>query len=124
MFQLKNKEYTLEQLQKAAEVSNMGVDAYIERAKKESGLIDKRKDEPGKTTPPKEDNQGVPAEGNVAPEIQPTVTELPLVDTSLALPEQPKTGTLAQTEFIPKPISKEREEEILLEYDKVSNIDS
>ena len=33
-------------------------------------------EEPGKITPPKEDNQGVPVEENVTPEIQPTATEL------------------------------------------------
>ena len=48
----------------------------------------------GKTSPPKEDNQGVPAEVNVAPEIQPTVTELPSVDISLELPQ---TGTVDST---------------------------
>ena len=48
MFQLKEKEYTLEQIEKAAKASNMDVDAYINKAKEESGLIDKR-DKPGKT---------------------------------------------------------------------------
>lgn len=80
MFELNDVEYTLEQIQEAAADSNMDVNAYIKRATKESGLIDKRKDVPGKITPPKEDNQGVPAEVNATPEIQPTVTELPSVD--------------------------------------------
>ena len=50
----------------------------------------------GKTSPPKEDNQGVPAEVNVAPEIQPTVTELPSADISLDLPKV-KTDTVDST---------------------------
>ena len=106
MFEFNNEEYSLEQITEAAKQSNMAFEDYI----KEYNITEKA----GKITPPKEDNQGVPVEVNATPEIQPTVTESPLVDTSLALPEQPKTGTLAQTEFIPKPISKEREEEILL----------
>ena len=69
MFQLKDKEYTLEQIQEAAIASNMDVNTYIDKATKESGLIDKRKDKPGKTTPPKEDSQGVPAEVNAAPDM-------------------------------------------------------
>ena len=118
MFEIEGTEYTLEQIQKAAVASNMDVNAYINKAEKESGLIDKRKDKPGKTTPT---TPGAVVEENAAPKLTATVS--PSVDISLALPEQPKTGTQANTEFIPDPISKEREKEILSEYDKISNID-
>ena len=53
---------------------------------------------------------GAVVEKNAAPKLTATVS--PSVDISLALPEQPKTGTQANTEFIPDLISKEREEEI------------
>ena len=115
MFEFNNEEYSLEQITEAAKQSNMAFEDYI----KEYNITEKA----GKITPPKEESQGVPVEVNATPEIQPTITELPSEDISLDLVETAKTGTLAQTEFIPEPISKEREEEILLEYDKVSNID-
>ena len=122
MFELNDVEYTLEQIQKAATDSNMDVNAYIDRATKESGLIDKRKDVPGKITPPKEDNQGVPAGVNATPEIQPTVTELPSEDISLDLVETAKTGTVEDTTIELEKISEEKKEEILSEYDRVSSI--
>ena len=95
MFELNDVEYTLEQIQKAATESNMDVNAYIDRATKESGLIDKRKDVPGKITPPKEDSQGVPVEGNATPEIPDT--ELPSEDISSDL--QKIKSSFEQGEF-------------------------
>ena len=92
-------------------------DNIVDQFKKDNPEATETK-EPGKTTPTA---PGAVVEETAAPEL--TLTELPSVDTSLALPEQPKTGTQANTEFIPDPISKEREEEILSEYDKISNID-
>ena len=110
LFEFEGQEYTLAEVQKAAEAKSLNIDDYI----KEYNISRK----PGKTTPT---TPGAVVEEIAAPEL--TLTESPSVDISLDLPEQPKTGTLAQTEFIPEPISKEREEEILLEYNKVSNID-
>ena len=52
--------------------------------------------EPGKITPPKEDNQGVPVEENVTPEIQPTATELPSEDISSDLQGVKKDKKLQQ----------------------------
>ena len=54
-------------------------------------------EEPGKITPPKEDNQGVPVEENVTPEIQPTATELPSEDISSDL--QKIKSSFEQGEF-------------------------
>jgi len=110
LFEFEGQEYTLAEVQKAAEAKSLNIDDYI----KEYNISRK----PGKTSPT---TPGAVVEEIAAPEL--TLTESPSVDISLDLPEQPKTGTLAQTEFIPEPISKEREEEILLEYNKVSNID-
>lgn len=117
MFELNGEPVALDFLQGKAKEYNMDIDSYINKMESK-GL---KKVEPGKITPPKEDNQGVPVEENATPKLTATVS--PSVDISLALPEQPKTGTQANTEFIPDPISKEREEEILSEYDKISNID-
>ena len=110
MFEFNGEEYSLAQITEAAKQSNMALEDYI----KEYNIIEKL----GKTTPT---TPGAVVEETAAPELTATVS--PSVDISLALPEQPKTGTSAQTEFIPEPISKEREEEILSEYDKISNID-
>jgi hypothetical protein len=51
----------------------------------------------GKIDPPKENNQGAPAGEIAAPEIQPTVTELPSEDISLDLAGVAKTGTVEDT---------------------------
>ena len=125
MFELNDVEYTLEQIQKAATDSNMDVNAYIDRATKESGLIDKRKDVPGKITPPKEDNQGVPAGVNATPEIQPTVTELPSEDISLDLVETARTGTVEDTTIELEKISEEEYNAVRKEFEKASalNVD-
>jgi len=72
----------------------------------------------GKTTPT---TPGAVVEETAAPEL--TVTESPSVDTSLDLPEQPKTGTSAQTEFIPEQTSEEELADIENEYIKVGEID-
>ena len=88
MFELNDVEYTLEQIQKAASDSNMDVNSYIDRATKESGLIDKRKNVPGKITPPKEDNQGVPVEENAAPKIGMLDLDSNLVNTLLESPNK------------------------------------
>jgi hypothetical protein len=54
-------------------------------------------EEPGKITPPKEENQGVPVEENVTPEIQPTATELLSEDISSDL--QKIKSSFEQGEF-------------------------
>jgi len=51
----------------------------------------------GKITPPKEESQGVPVEVNATPEIQPTITELPLEDISSDL--QKIKSSFEQGEF-------------------------
>ena len=89
MFEFNNEEYSLEQITEAAKQSNMAFEDYI----KEYNITEKA----GKITPPKEESQGVPVEVNATPEIQPTVTELPLEDISLDLVETAKTGTVEDT---------------------------
>jgi len=80
MFEFNNKEYTLEQIQAAAEQSNMKVDDYIKQYKIK---------ELGKTTPT---SPGADVEETAAPEL--TVTESPSVDISL---ESPQTETVDST---------------------------
>ena len=84
MFQLNGKPVTLDFLQGKAKEYNMNFDSYI-NTMKSKGL---KEIGPGKTTPPKEDNQGAPAEVNVAPESPVGVSVLE--DTSLDL-QNPKT---------------------------------
>jgi len=81
--------------------------------------------ESGKIDPPEEIDQGVPAEVNATPEIQPTVTELPSEDISLALPEQPKTGTVEDTTIELEKISEEEYSAVRKEFEKASalNVD-
>ena len=95
LFEFDGQEYTLTEVQEAAKAKSLNIDDYI----KEYNISRKL----GKTTPPKEDNQGVPAEVNVAPEIQPTVTESPSADISLDLAETAKTGTDVDTLKFTKP---------------------
>ena len=80
MFEFNNEEYTLEQIQAAAEQSNMTVDDYIKQYEIK---------EPGKTTPT---SPGADVEETAAPEL--TVTESPSADISL---ESPQTGTVDST---------------------------
>ena len=76
LFEFEGQEYTLAEVQKAAEAKSLNIDDYI----KEYNISRK----PGKTTPTA---PGAVVEETAAPAIQPTVTESPLVDTSLELPK-------------------------------------
>ncbi len=93
MFELNGEPVDLDFLQGKAKEYNMDFDSYINKMKSK-GLTEV---EPGKITPPKEDNQGVPAGVNATPEIQPTITDLPLEDISLDLAKTAKTGTIEDT---------------------------
>jgi len=110
IFEFENQEYTLLEVEEAAKKKSLSIDDYIKKYN-----ISRK---PGKTnlTSPGADVKDI-----AAPEL--TVTDSPSVNISLDLSETPKTGTQAGTEFIPEAISKERENEILLEYDEISNID-
>ena len=80
LFEFDGQEYTLIEVQEAAKAKSLNIDDYINQYN-----ISRK---PGKTTPPKEDNQGAPAEVNVAPESPVGVSVLE--DTSLDL-QNPKT---------------------------------
>jgi len=72
MFELNGEPVALDFLQGKAKEYNMDIDSYINKMESK-GL---KKVEPGKITPPKEDNQGVPVEENAAPDtdFKPGVT--------------------------------------------------
>lgn len=70
LFEFDGQEYTLTEVQEAAKAKSLNIDDYINQYN-----ISRK---PGKTTPPKEDNQGAPAEVNAAPD-----TDSKLEDTSL-----------------------------------------
>ena len=86
MFEFNNEEYTLEQIQAAAEQSNMTVDDYIKQYEIK---------EPGKTTPT---SPGADVEETAAPDIP--NTELQSGDTSLDLPD-PEELTLEEKRNVP-----------------------
>jgi hypothetical protein len=72
MFELNGEPVALDFLQGKAKEYNMDIDSYINKMESK-GL---KKIEPGKTTPPKEDNQGVPVEENATPNEKPTDSSL------------------------------------------------
>ena len=78
MYEYNGRPITLEQIQSAAQKSNLSVEEYIAKA----GIVTKS-EEPGKTT---SQGQGAPVAEIAAPEIQLTDTVLPSVNISSELP--------------------------------------
>ena len=79
MYEYNGRPITLEQIQSAAQKSNLSVEEYIAKA----GIVTKS-EEPGKQT---SQGQGAPVAGTAAPEIQITDTDSTLEDGSLELQE-------------------------------------
>ena len=79
MYEYNGRPITLEQIQSAAQKSNLSVEEYIAKA----GIVTKS-EEPGKTT---SQGQGAPVAGTAAPEVQAEGTDSTLEDGSLELEE-------------------------------------
>ena len=80
LFEFDGQEYTLTEVQEAAKAKSLNIDDYINQYN-----ISRK---PGKTTPPKEDNQGAPAEVNAAPQIGMLDLDSNLVNTLLESPNK------------------------------------
>ena len=110
LFEFDGQEYTLTEVQEAAKAKSLNIDDYINQYN-----ISRK---PGKTTPPKEDNQGAPAEVNAAPQIGMLDLDSNLVNTLLESPnKETEKQFLNSVESFHKKELDERLNSLLKQYD-------
>ena len=116
MFEYEGTEFTLEEVQAAAEAKGLDLNSYITKF----GITKKEDAKAGKPT---SQGQGAPVAETAAPEIQLTDTVSPSVDGSLELQEPIKTNIAKDTtiEIAPR-LTKDQEEKILSDFEKASKI--
>lgn len=117
MYKYKDYNYSLEEVQDAADKENLSIDEYIKEFNIQK--TDPDPDEEGKETPSQE-IESAAVEGSVA--LEPTVTDFKPVTISSDLPKV-ETGTVADTEYIPPVVTSKESQKIIDNFNKISNVD-
>ena len=118
MYKYKDYNYSLEEVQDAADKENLSIDEYIKEFNIQK--TDPDPDEEGKEAPSQE-IESATVEESIA--LEPTVTDSKPVTISSDLPKV-KTGTVADTEYISPAITSEESQKIIDNFNKVSNVDA